>query len=221
MRDYKFSLDFWNEYHHCNFDYIKRYFEIYEEPVNLLEIGVFEGRTSIWLAENVLNIPRKDSLITIDPDVATNYLHNVRQCPLRKHLRLMELYSFDALTKAYQKNYSCDFIYIDGDHNACGVLEDAILAWRLLKRHGIMLFDDYLMEVKDPWFYISHKEFTEHRTLTWQHPRTAIDAFLNIYKGQYEVVINNYQIGIQKICELGEKNLNHGDNTQKFLGTLV
>ena len=38
---------------------------------------------------------------------------------------------------------------------------------------------------------------------------------------EYEVVIDNYQIGIQKICELGEKNLNHGDNTQKFLGTLV
>jgi len=39
-----------------------------------------------------------------------------------------------------------DFIYIDGDHTAEGVLQDAVLAWRLLKAGGIMAFDDYLWE---------------------------------------------------------------------------
>jgi hypothetical protein len=37
-----------------------------------------------------------------------------------------------------------DFIYIDGDHTAVGVLSDAVHAYPLLKVGGLIAFDDYL-----------------------------------------------------------------------------
>ena len=35
-----------------------------------------------------------------------------------------------------------DIIYIDGSHEARDVLEDAVLAYRLLKIGGLLIFDD-------------------------------------------------------------------------------
>ena len=65
-----------------------------------------------------------------------------------------------------------------------------------------MLIDDYEMETTDPWHYVSHKQFDKSNPrLRFTHPRIAIDAFLNIYRGQYKLVIDNYQIGIKKIIE--------------------
>jgi hypothetical protein len=210
----KFSMDFWNSDHERNFKIIAADLNSKNYTKELLEIGVFEGRTSLWLLDNV-----KDCNIELlEPDPGPNFHNNLDEV-LNKGERAVwiEDYSFTEL-RTDSFNYY-DFIYEDSDHCACSVLENAILAWRALKVGGILLFDDYLMEVRDPWFYISHKEYAEYKEygLVWQHPRVAIDAFLNIYKGQYKILIDNYQIGIIKVCELGGKNLNHGDNTQKAI----
>lgn len=232
--EYKFSMDFWNKDHIRNFNRIRNYF-FYEDEhlyipgfLSFLEIGVFEGRTSTWLLDNILlndEDGSSDCLTLIDPDVGPNFNYNMQKWLIegelteegKKRINFIKDYSYNALPKLKTENKLFDLIYIDGDHNACGVLEDAVMAWKLLKENGILLFDDYLMEVKDSWFYISHKEFNQHHSLVWQHPRNAIDCFLNIYKGQYEIIIDNYQIGIRKVCDLGAKNLNHGDNTQKAI----
>lgn len=36
-----------------------------------------------------------------------------------------------------------DLIYIDGSHMRLDVLTDAVMAWQLLRVHGILVFDDY------------------------------------------------------------------------------
>ena len=41
---------------------------------------------------------------------------------------------------------SFDLAYIDGSHRASEVVVDVSLAWRLLKRGGLMLLDDYKFE---------------------------------------------------------------------------
>jgi len=84
-------------------------------------------------------------------------------------------------------------------------LEDLVLSWKLLKVGGLMLIDDYEMETLDPWFYISHKQFQNTPRLRFTHPRIAIDAFRNIYRGQYETVIDNYQIGLKKVLNFPQK----------------
>ena len=70
-----------------------------------------------------------------------------------------------------------------------------------------MLMDDYEMKAVDPWHYVSHKEFQDHPRLHFRHPHVAIDAFLAIYRGMYERVIDNFQVGVRKVSDLGGKNL--------------
>lgn len=49
--------------------------------------------------------------------------------------------SGDALRRLEPRSF--DLIYVDGNHEAEYVLEDAILAFRLLKPGGTIVFDDY------------------------------------------------------------------------------
>ena len=168
------------------------------------------------------NIPNS-RVTVIDPDVhEPNFSNNFKEWSKDNDTSRFILngdYSFYALLSLIAQDKQYDVIYIDGDHNACSVLEDAILAWRLLKIGGILLFDDYMMEITDPWFYIMHKEFqTEKRFgLMFHHPKEAIDDFLSTYKGQYEMYIDNYQIGLVKFVQIDKLNLNHGDKTQKAI----
>lgn len=79
-----------------------------------------------------------------------------------------------------------DYIYIDGDHHASSVLEDAILSFPLLKQDGIMIFDDY------NWCY-------EGGIPGLHIPRAGIDAFLSIYADKIEVITKSDQVTIRKL----------------------
>ena len=216
MKKYKFTkkYDFWEPDHYENFSFIKKYFDKDNYPENpypdfkltFLEIGVFEGRTSVWLIDNILNPEGSEIesgvLHCIDTELMEKTKFNLKQ-----HIDNLIFYHESSINTLidmiHNKFFRFDFIYVDGDHNACGLLQDLILSWKMFKIGGIMLIDDYEMETLDPWFYVSHKEFADNPRLQFTHPRIAIDAFLNIYRGQYEIVINNYQIGLKKVAELG------------------
>lgn len=215
MKNYKFTkkYDFWTDDHYTNFNQIKDYYDhMYEiavgHPIShleFLEIGIFEGRTSTWLLDNVLQehvmTRKKGKLHCVDPVITKNIRYNLSQHS--DQVDIYEDYSEKILIHfLHLGNRRFDFIYVDGDHNACNLLEDLILSWKMLQVNGIMLIDDYEMEATDPWHYVSHKQFNKSNPrLRFTHPRIAIDAFLNIYRGQYDLVINNYQIGIKKIVE--------------------
>ena len=51
-----------------------------------------------------------------------------------------------------------DLIYIDGSHSAKDVLLDSLLAWRLLRPGGAMVWDDY--EWALPWVDAEYVEET-------------------------------------------------------------
>lgn len=216
MSDYRFDpkFDWWTDDHYANYEQIKEMFGG-REGLRFLEVGIFEGRSTIWFCENVLTGPRC-RYFAIEPDPAPNMAHNFDLLRERTDVQLMHIpdYSERVLPKMASERSRIDFGYLDGDHNAQGNLRDAVMMWELLKVGGLMLFDDYEMEATDPWHYISHKEFSEHPRANFQHPRAAIDAFLMIYRGLYEKVIDNFQVGIVKTVELGAKNLDHGDESQ-------
>ena len=69
------------------------------------------------------------------------------------------------------------FIYIDGSHQAPDVLCDAVLGFRLLKPGGVMVFDDYL------W-----SEFYGDKLDPLSCPKPAVDAFVNMYRRQIEIM---------------------------------
>ena len=79
---------------------------------------------------------------------------------------------------------SLDFAYIDGDHSAAAILEDAVLLFRLLKRGGVLLFDDYRRA--DP-----------NDSDPLNEPKIAIDAFLEIYDGRYELLHKDWLVAVR------------------------
>jgi len=209
------KFDFWEPDHYTEFGKIAEQFAG-KDNLKFLEIGAFEGRTSVWLLDNVLT-GKNSTLACVDIDPPENLEHN-----LKGHAGKVFLYkafSYEWFIEELRDGGGIyDLGYVDGDHNAPGVLEDAVLMWRALKTGGIMIFDDYEMQIKDPWFYIMHEEFKDNPRLSFIHPHVAIDAFLNIYRGQYELLFKNYLVGIRKLVDMGGKNLDHGDKELKTLG---
>lgn len=160
--------------------------------VRALEIGCFEGRSTLWFLDNILT-GGGSAIVCIDHfEGGCDHAHfkvdvsgaEDRFCDNIKarwgQVILLKDYSWKVLRKCSE---GFDFVYIDGDHRSPGVLEDAVLSWRLLKPNGIMIFDDYLWQnMPDPL----------------DNPGPGIDAFLAIYKGKYKELMRGYQIAIEK-----------------------
>ena len=154
-------------------------------PKNALEIGCYEGRATVWLLENT-----KAILTVIDTfegskehgDESTlfdRFSENIK--PFNGRIWVLEGTSQDRL-KMLDRDYY-DFIYIDGSHQASDVLEDAVLAFPLLKSGGMIIFDDYTWGVGMPFYDI---------------PAPGIDAFLTVYGNQIKVLEQNSQVILLK-----------------------
>jgi hypothetical protein len=78
---------------------------------------------------------------------------------------------------------SFDIIYVDADHRAKNVYLDAALSWGLLKTGGVLIFDDYLLNLQYP---------LEMR------PKVAIDAFIAAFADELDVVHDSYQLVVKK-----------------------
>jgi predicted O-methyltransferase YrrM len=163
--------------------------------LRFLEIGCFEGRATVWLLENIL-IDKTSHIIAID-----TFQGSIEH--IKRKLNLSEMYkNFIENTKDYEskikikKGFSqiilrklplgyFDFIYIDGSHIASDVLEDTILSWRLLKKGGILIWDDYTWEMD------LKKEI--------ETPKIAIDIFLKCFEGKYKIISKDRQVCIEKL----------------------
>lgn len=184
--------------------------------VRFLEIGCYEGRATLWLLSNILTheTARIDCLdVFEDPgspstdgrnrqkptsDVTCGYEsrfdHNIGTDPSGNKVRKLKAASQETLRNL--DLYCYDAIYIDGSHIACDVLEDAVLAFRLLRVGGIMIFDDYEWNgTEKPSDNNPQSRRVPDPLLT---PRLAIDTFLHLYNGQYELIAKGYQIAIMK-----------------------
>lgn len=162
--------------------------------LHFLEIGSFEGRSAIWLLENILTA--SDSKLTcVDTftgstehentdihisDIEKHFRHNIKKSGFEEKVTVCKGYSRIILPSLQQSSFDC--IYIDGSHKASDVLEDAVLSKLLLKENGMMIFDDYEWNQGD---------------IDQDKPTMAIDAFLEIYKGQFELVYKGKQIIIR------------------------
>jgi predicted O-methyltransferase YrrM len=153
---------------------------------NFLEIGCFEGRATCWLLQNGLEVG--GSMVCVDtfsPEWYTGenlrkvFDDNVREArQLNQVISVYEMKSPLALAQLISAKQTYDFIYIDGDHSPAGVITDATMAWQLLNRGGVMLFDDY--------------EYDKEPT------KCGIDGFLMGFVEQYDLVLKNYQLAVKK-----------------------
>jgi predicted O-methyltransferase YrrM len=151
-----------------------------DTPCRLLEIGCYEGRATVWLLENIATHP--DATITcIDPYPQASFWKNILAARSPEKVRL-EIELSRNLLRSLPTN-TFDFVYVDGDHGTVNVLEDAVLSFILLKRNGIMAFDDF------KW---------KDRAFPGATPKLAINAFLSVYRRKITVLMKGYQVWIRK-----------------------
>jgi predicted O-methyltransferase YrrM len=164
-----------------------------KDNLNFLQLGVFTGDASLWLAQNVLT--GSDCLLTdVDTwagseeeahetmnfaDVYSVYLDKVKPYPFVEHYELDTNLFFKSFAK---QDY--DFIYIDADHTTVGALLDGEHSWPLLKSGGILAFDDYI------W---SHESGDPRLA-----PQVGIDLFLHRHQMDLELLAKNNQVWVKK-----------------------
>ena len=162
--------------------------------IRALQIGAYTGDASVWLSNNVL---RGTDSVLVDVDTwegsdevahhaldwgTVESVYDAKILVARNEKKIIKVkLTSDHFFRNNQEKF--DFIYIDGDHTAYGVLKDAVNAYECLKPWGILAFDDY------QW---SGGDGPEDR------PGMAIDAFLEIYKNKIEVIIKDYQCWVTK-----------------------
>jgi len=190
-------MNFTQDWFTYNVPHIDKLMSMLPMKQSFLEIGCFEGRGTCWFLQNGLS--ERGVMVCVDPfkgsmehkdmdlrELYEQFAFNVARAKKPdQQLTILKHTSYQALSHLISEDWIFDFIYIDGDHTAPAVLTDACMAWPLLKSGGIMLFDDY---------HWNPEGFTD-----WQKPKMAIDAFSHVFKDQFKVVHDGYQIAVQKI----------------------
>ena len=154
----------------------EKHLSIYENQpdIHYLELGVYEGRSLIWMLENILTHPSaKATCIDIFPrDLRQRFMNNLKMSGSEDKVTVIKG-RFQVELRKLPFN-AFDIIYIDGAHDAPDTIENAVLCWPLLKEGGLLIFDDYLWQQK--------ARPAELR------PQMAIDAFISIYRKYIEVI---------------------------------
>lgn len=163
--------------------------------LRFLEIGSYEGRSAVWLLENVLT-GVGSRLTCVDPwqrydqrheddfaAVRLRFFNNVeaREWPAKVFVCRTTSRAF--LPEAICDGRKYDCVYVDGSHDAADVLHDAVLSWSLLDPGGLLLFDDYNWRPKDGGA---------------DCPATAITAFMAAMEGRFTLIAAGAQVALRK-----------------------
>lgn len=200
-----FSQDWFHKY--IIQDWTQLTLPLRSQQLQILEIGAFEGASTTWILDNLMNHP--DSTLTVidtfeggmehrspsssalaSKNYALNSLEsrfkaNIALCPNANKLLLLKSTSYDALLNLSQTRITFDLIYVDGSHTAIDVLTDAVLSWHLLRVGGRLVFDD--------WMWRGYLE-------ECYNPRIAIKGFLRCVKPKVEITETEYQMWITRVA---------------------
>lgn len=166
------------------------------KPLHILEIGAFEGASTTWILDNLINHPQS-TMSVVDTfsggmehnhneveSLEKRFYSNVNQCVNITKLKVLKAKSEDALIDLRAHSAKFDFIYIDASHVAIDVLHDAVLSWHMLALGGTMVFDDWT------W-----KGFNEH----FYNPRIAIMGFLQCVEPEVKVEETESQMWVTRV----------------------
>lgn len=166
------------------------------KPARFLQIGAYTGDASVWLADNVLSTSPFSVLVDVDTwDGSDEPVHkglnwqtvetvyDVKTLKWRQERKIIKYKgTSDEFFANNRERY--DFVYVDGDHTAYGVIKDAIHAYEVLTVGGIIAFDDYA------WSAGLGAE---------NEPKMAVDAFQEIYRDRVELLLRDYQCWFRKV----------------------
>ena len=158
-------------------------------PIYYLEIGTFFGANLLSVEKTYAQHP-DSKLYCIDPwedyeeyheykgqqlNIYDTFIENIEKSEKKNKIIINRGYSNVEIPKFQDAFF--DIIYIDGNHNAEYVLEDAVLSFRKLKIGGIMIFDDYI----------------------WETAKIGINGFLSSYMKKLEFFIKENQVFVRKL----------------------
>ena len=170
--------------------------------LDILEVGSFEGASTTWILDHLMTHPesRMTAIDTfeggmehLDSDqvhkfdvslLESRFRSNISKCEHVNKLRVMKAKSDDALINLRQEGARFDFIYIDASHVAIDVLHDAVVCWRMLDVHGIMVFDD-----------VAWKGYMED----CYNPRIAIKSFVQCTTQEVSAMETEGQMWLTKV----------------------
>jgi predicted O-methyltransferase YrrM len=181
------------------------------KPRNILEVGSFEGASACFLIDQLAH-DQDIELFCVDTwsggiehqlaqvdmqGVEARFRHNVaeatRHAAHRVELNIRKGPSDIELARLLTEGKAgyFDFVYIDGSHQAPDVLCDAVLGFKLLKKGGVMVFDDYI------W-----SEHAPAETDAVRCPKVAIDAFVNINHKKLQLMkAPLFQLYVKKLAD--------------------
>jgi hypothetical protein len=162
-----------------NFKHIFDKYFLEKNKLNLLQIGAYSGRCSIWILSN---INKTCTLTDIDTwagstskdghlDNHTQDFSEVERLYDSRVSNFTNVKKYQGTSDEYFKSIIdekeiFDFVYIDGSHKHDDVYNDAINAYKHLKTGGIIAFDDYFWEINKERHLIPHfaikKFISEH-----------------------------------------------------------
>jgi hypothetical protein len=160
--------------------------------LQFLQLGAYTGDASIWLMENILT---DESSVLFDVDtwegsdeqahheMDFDRVFNFYRKRTSKYNPRLRWFRGTTLNYLRYDTEKYDFIYIDADHTATGVLLDAELSWDLLKSGGILAFDDYQWNDGKGDFF---------------RPEHGINAFLHRHKDELNPILKGWQLWVSK-----------------------
>ena len=156
-----------------------------------LEVGCFEGLSSFFVLSEykavdatLLDIwdmpnPNSKTLSHNFNSIEDTFDNNLSRFNFTK----IKDDSVVAMRKLFKQNKSFDFIYIDGSHNGEDILSDAIEAFKILKKDGLIFFDDFL-------------QYDKNRAL---QSYEGIEKFLTLYSSFLKIEYFQNNLVVRKI----------------------
>lgn len=159
-----------------------------------LEIGCFEGQSAVWWLDNILTDPAS-RLTCVDPfaipmgSTLLRYFESYFDANVAAtgaaH-RVTKLVGSSQVILRTLPPAHFDFVYVDGSHRVGDVLQDAVLAWTVLRPGGTAMFDDYDL-VDDV-----------AEGLLARAPGRALDAFVSILGKNATIMRRDWQLILRK-----------------------
>ncbi|MEA2929885.1 MAG: hypothetical protein QOG38_2313 [Hyphomicrobiales bacterium] len=190
FRHARFTTD-WTTHHFATWESILR--DRRGRISDALEIGAWEGRSAIfWL--NYFPACRVTCIDTFAGSAEhhlafAGHVGEIEQrfdanvAPFGSRVQKLKAKSQDALPLLAIEGRQFDFVYLDGSHRAVDVYADACLVWPMVRRGGVLLFDDYT------W-----TDLPDER----DRPKLGIDTFLRANAGSSRELHRALQILIEK-----------------------
>ena len=177
--------------------------------LHVLEIGSFEGKSTIWFLDKILQ-HQKSTITCVDPwldysqnqdslnsyekknnewkmierGIKQNFLQNIIESGYSDKVLIRQGFSDKILPSLITEQKIYDIIFIDGNHTAPYVLMDAIMSWTLLRKGGIIIFDDYTWGLDRP---------------TTTRPKESIDYFMLSFADYVTELYSKYRKIVKKL----------------------